>query len=271
MAMSPDAASGDTGRAAHVVGVVCAAALGAAFGDLLFTAIRASFAGPSGLIAIAVTAPLMYLASLHFWDPLADGLRRVLGGSAAPGVASAPRHGLRALAVGSAILFVWAAGVLENYAQAHPGAVIATLLVAVVVVGGITLAWAIGARAPLPLSGILGAVTGWVVNAGATLAVLAHAGLPLTPDVVNAAIASGLSVGLSGLAGGLTIDSGLFRRPSLAAPLAALLMFAATALLGAWLAGTFSADFILPNIMLSFGWLLGLSGSRYADVVLRRR
>jgi hypothetical protein len=255
-----------------VTAVLCAAALGAAFGDLLFTAVLKGLSNPSGLIALAVAAPLIYLASRHFWDPLSTGIRKALKLAPAPATPAAPTgRGLWALAAGCAVLVVWAANVLGDYAQTHPGTVVATILVSVAVVGSITLGWIIGARSTLPLAGILGGLAGFVVNTAATIAVLTWAGVPVTPPVVGASVASGISVGLSGLAGGLVIDTGLLRRPSLGATFAALLMFAATAFIGAWLSGNLSADYILPNIMLGFGWLLGLSSSPSADRLLRRR
>jgi hypothetical protein len=265
-------ASETPGRAGGVTAAVCAAALGAAFGDLLFTAILAGLSNPSGLIAIALAAPLMYLASRHFLDPFAETIRSALTRSSAAPRPDAPKgRWLRALAVGCAVLSVWAANVLGDYAQAHPAMILATILVSVAVVGSITLAWILGTRSAVPLSGILGGFAGFAVNTLATIAVLAWNGVPATPEVVAASAASGTSVGLAALAGGLVVDTGLARRPALGATLAALLVFAATALIGGWLSGNVSADYILPNIMLGLGWMLGLSSSRSANSLLRRR
>ncbi|MCC7252180.1 hypothetical protein [Hyphomicrobium sp.] len=270
--MTDDLHPGEPKPLAAVIAVVLAAALGAAFGDLLLTAIVAGLSDPSGLIALAVAAPLMYLASRHFLDPFSDGIRNVLRLPAAQAASDAPTgRGLWALAVGSAVLFIWAANVLGDYAQSHPDTVVATILVSVFVVGSITLGWIIGARAALPLSGVLGALAGFAANTAATIAVLAWAGVPVTGEAVTASAASGLSVGLSGLAGGLVIDMGSLRRPSVGATAAALLMFAVTGLAGAWLSGNFNAGYILPNVMLGLGWLLGLSSSPSADTLLRRK
>ena len=258
------------GKTARLTGAALfAAALGAAFGDLLLTALMST--NPSGLIAIAIAAPLMFLASRHFLDPLSNAIRKTFDLGPALASPDAPKgRRLWALATGSAVLLAWAANVLGDYAQAHPGTVAMTILVSIAVVGGITLAWIVGARSTLPLAGMLGAIAGFVVNTAATIAVLASAGQPVTPDLIEASAASGLSVGLAGLAGGLVIDTGLARRPAFGAPLAALIAFAVMAAIGSWLAGTLRADFILPNITLGIGWLLGLSNSPSADALLRR-
>ena len=60
------------------------------------------------------------------------------------------------------------------------------------------------------------------------------------------------------------------RRPALAAPLAALFVFAVTAGIGGWLRGSLGSELIPPNVMLGLGWLLGLSNSPYANALLQR-
>lgn len=256
----------------RAVAVVFAAALGAAFGDLLLTSLQRSLADRANLGSIAVAAPLMYLASRHFLDPLSRGMRALLRLPPAPAEDNAPSgRGLWALAVGSTVLLVWLADVLGDYAQAHPVSVVLTIAVSAALVGGMTLAWIVGARSAYPLSGLLGGVVGFGVNTLATIAVLASAGVPVTGEAIGASAASGLSVGLAGLAGGLVIDAGMARRPALAATLAALTVFVATAVFAAWIAETMSVAGVLPNAMLGLGWLLGLSSSPYADALLSRR
>jgi DNA-binding transcriptional LysR family regulator len=256
----------------RALAVVLAAALGAAFGDLLLTSLQRSLADGMNWVPIAVAAPLMYLASRHFLDPLSRGLRALLRLPAAPTEPETPSgRGLWALATGSAVMFVWLANVLGDYAQAHPVSVLMTIAVSCALVGGITLGWIVGARSAWPLSAILGGLAGFAINTIATIAVLSSAGIPVTAEVISASAASGVSVGLVGLAGGLVIDTGIARRPSLAATSAALAMFAVTAGIGAWLADTFTLAQLLPNVMLGLGWLLGLSSSPYADALLSRR
>jgi hypothetical protein len=246
--------------------VVLAAALGAAFGDLLLTSLIDS----ANWIAIAVAAPLMYLASRHFLDPLSSGIRASVGLPPADAEKTPTGRGLWALAAGSAVMLVWLSNVLGEYAQEHPGSVLATIAVSIALVGGITLAWIVGARSAWPLAAILGAVVGFLVNGIATVAVLAAQGVPVTPELVAASAESALSVAAAGFAGGIVVDAGAARRPALVAPLAALAVFAVTALIAAWHTGNVSVDYVLPNMLLGLGWLLGLSSSPYADALLRR-
>jgi hypothetical protein len=251
---------------------VMAAALGAAFGELSLTALNRSLSTQTGWIQIAVAAPIMYLASRHFLDPLSSGLRNALGLPPAPVAEDAPSgRGLWALAAGSAVMLVWLGNVLSDYAQAHPVAVLMTIGMSALLVGGMTLGWMVGARSALPLSGLLGLLAGFSINTVATMAILSFKGVTLTPDLVGASAMSGLSVGLAGLAGGVVIDARRTRRPALAATLAALAVFALTAMIAAWQAGDLQIALILPNIMLGIGWLLGLSSSPYANALLSRR
>lgn len=268
--MDPISPARKPGRLISTAAVVLAASLGAAFGDLLLTALASN--EPSGLIAIAIAVPLTFLASRFFLDPLSNGVRKVVKLTPAPAAPDAPKGpGLWALSVGCAVLFGWAANVLGDFTQSHPGTVLATILASVAVVGSTTLAWIIGARSPVPLSGVLGAITGFAVNTLATVAVFSWFGQPITLPLVEASAASGLTVGLSGLAGGLVIDIGRARRPALAAPLAALFVFAVTAGIGGWLRGSLGSELIPPNVMLGLGWLLGLSNSPYANALLQRK
>jgi hypothetical protein len=255
---------------APALATVFAAALGAAFGDLLLKSVLQSISAPAAWLQIAVAAPLMYLASRHFLDPLSRGFRILLRLPAAPVAADAPSgRGLWLLAVGSGVMIGWLGNLLGEFAQAHSLAVLMTIGVSVVLVGGITAAWIVGVRTGRRLAGLLGAIIGFVINSAATIAVLWAQGFSINLALLSASLASGLSVGLVGLAGGLTVDLGLSRRPSLAATLAALAMFAVTGSIAAWRTGSGIQD-LLPNLMLGFGWLLGLVSSPYADALLSR-
>jgi hypothetical protein len=267
--MGSIASTRKAGRLVRSAAVVLAASLGAAFGDLLLTALVSSEA--SGLIAIAIAVPLMLLASRFFLEPLSNGVRKAVKLAPAPAAPDAPRGpGLWALGLGCGVLFGWAANVLGDFTQSHLGTVLATILASVAVVGSTTLAWLVGARSAIPLAGVLGALTGFVVNTLATVAVFVWFGQPVSLPLLEASAASGLTVGLSGLAGGLVIDVGRARRPALAAPLAALFVFAVTAWIGGWLRGNLGSELMPPNVMLGLGWLLGLSNSPYADALLQR-
>lgn len=81
---------------------------------------------------------------------------------------------------------------------------------------------------------------------------------------------SGLSSVLVGAAGGLAIDARIGRRPSIAAPTAAIIAFAATALIGTAM-GSITLDQAAPNMTLGLGWLVGLASAPGADDMLRRR
>ena len=60
----------------NLVAVTClAAALGAAFGNLAYISVLQNFDGERGWIQLAVVAPVMYLASRSFLDPLSAALR----------------------------------------------------------------------------------------------------------------------------------------------------------------------------------------------------
>ena len=89
-------------------------------------------------------------------------------------------------------------------------------------------------------------------------------------DMLPGSLASAASVGIVGFAGGLAIDVKLGARPSVTAPLLALLAFAATGATGVWYLGSTTVDGVAPNLLLGLGWLLGLASSPDADKVLRR-
>ena len=84
----------------NLVAVTClAAALGAAFGNLAYISVLQGFGTERGWIQLAVIAPVMFLASRSFLDPLSAALRRGLGLAPRDAVATQPTgRGLRALA-----------------------------------------------------------------------------------------------------------------------------------------------------------------------------
>ncbi len=250
--------------------VVLAAAIGAAFGDLAYSAIAQSLLKPSAWLQFIVAAPLMYLGSLGLFKPLQKLLRLGAGLPATTEHVQPRERGLVALLAGALALLAFIEFNLANLVTADPGLVLLKLLTSIVLVGGITLAWAVGARTGLPLAAPLGFAAGLVANSVLTILILkAHLGDAVSWEVLlPAALGSGAGVGIVGFAGGLTIDLRL-RQPAVCAPLAALAAFAATGIIGTALAST-SIVAALPNLLLGIGWLLGLSSSSYADEVLSR-
>ncbi len=257
----------------NLVAVTClAAALGAAFGNLAYISVLQGFGTERGWIQLAVIAPVMFLASRSFLDPLSAVMRRGLGLPPLEAVAAQPTgRGLRALAAGAVVMVLWLANAIQTYAELHTMPVVAMIAVSVLLVGGITYGWILGARSGWPLAALLGGLAGFIVNGVATYLTIAAQNASASPaDVMAASLASAASTGIVGFMGGLAVDFRLGRRPSVAAPLLALAAFAATGAIGVWYLGSTTAGGVAPNLLLGLGWLLGLASSPDADKVLRR-
>ncbi len=250
--------------------VSLAAALGAAFGGLSYSAVMESIANPSGWLQFVVIAPLMYLASRSFLDPLSAQIRRALGIPVSTPSSGPSGRWLWALVTGSFVMLIWLGDALQKFAEARPLVTILTIAVAVAYIGATTFAWTRGAASSWPLAWLLGAITAGVVNGGLTYLILSHYVTGAAPDaLLTASVMSGLSSAIVGMAGGLVVDARIGRRPSIAAPLAATAAFAATGLIGAAM-GSISLDQALPNLALGLGWLVGLANAPGADDTLRR-
>jgi hypothetical protein len=262
----------ETSQSNLVLATCLAAALGAAFGNLAYISVLQNFGTERGWIQLAVVAPVMYLASRSFLDPLSSALRRGLGLAPLEAAVVQPTgRGLRALAAGAVVMVLWLADAIQTYAELHTLPVVLTIAVSILLVGGMTYGWTAGARSRWPLSALLGGLAGFVVNGIATYLILMAQNPGTGPaDMLPASLASAASVGIVGFAGGLAIDVKLGGRPSVTAPLLALLAFAATGAIGIWYLGSTTVDGVVPNILLGLGWLLGLAGSPDADKVLRR-
>lgn len=255
-----------------VLATCLAAALGAAFGNLAYIAVVQSFGTERGWIQLAVIAPVMYLASRSFLDPLSAAMRRGLGLAPLEAVVAQPTgRGLRALAAGAVVMLLWLANAIQTYAELHTMPVVAMIAVSILLVGGITYGWILGARSGWPLAALLGGLIGFAVNGGATYLILAAENPSASPaDMLAASLASAAGVGIVGFMGGLAVDVRLGRRPSVTAPLLALAAFAATGAIGVWYLGSTTVGGVVPNLLLGLGWLLGLASSPDADKVLRR-
>jgi hypothetical protein len=257
----------------NIVFATCvAAALGAVFGNLAYISVLQNFGTERGWIQLAVIAPVMFLASRSFLDPLSAVLRRGLGLAPLEAVATQPTgRGLRALAAGAVVMVLWLANAIQTYAELHTLPVVSMIAVSILLVGGMTYGWIAGARSGWPLAALLGGLIGFLVNGGATYLILMAQNPGASPaDVLAASLASAASVGIVGFMGGLAVDFRLGRRPSVAAPLLALAAFAATGAIGVWYLGSTTVDGVVPNLLLGLGWLLGLASSPDADKVLRR-
>lgn len=250
--------------------VSLAAALGAAFGGLSYSAVMESLANPSGWLQFLVVAPLMFLASRSFLDPLSAQFRRAIGIPVATPSSGPSGRWLWALATGSFVMLIWLGDALQKLAEAKPLITILTIAVAVAYIGSTTFAWIRGATSAWPLAWLYGGVTAGVVNGGLTYLILDHYVPTAAPEMlVNASIMTGLSSAIVGMAGGSVLDARIGRRPSIAAPLAAIVAFAATGVIGAAM-GSITLDQALPNIALGLGWLVGLANAPGADDALRR-
>ena len=256
-----------------VLATCFAAALGAAFGNLAYLAVLHSMQNPAGWLQLAVIAPVMYLASRSFLDPLSGALRQLIGLPPPDAQSVQPTgRGLWALAAGAVVMIIWLADAIQKYTEIHPLSVVLMIAMSILMVGGMTFGWIAGARRRWPMSWLYGALAGFFVNGVATFAILLAQRPDAAPsDVAEVSAASGLSVGLAGLAGGLAVDLALGRRPSFTAPLLALIAFCATGAVGIWVLGSTTLDGVLPNIFLGLGWILGLASSPLANQVLCRR
>jgi hypothetical protein len=256
----------------QVMATCLAAALGAAFGNLAYIAALRSLAEPSqSWLQWVVIAPVMYLASRSFFDPLSAAIRSFMGLPPSPPSASPRGRGLWALAAGSVVFGIWLADALQKYTEANPLLVVLAILTSIVLVGGITLGWIAGAGSAWPVSWLYGGLAGLVVNGIATYILLSlQAPAVDSASLAAASAASGASVALVGAAGGLAIDVGAGRRPSVQAPAIATLAFVLTGAAGIWLFASTTIDGVAPNVALGLGWLLGLASSQDADAALRR-
>lgn len=256
----------------QVLAACLAAALGAAFGNLAYIAALRSLAEPTqSWLQWVVIAPVMYLASRSFFDPLSAAFRRVMGLPASPPSASPRGRGLWALAAGSVVLVIWLADALQKYTEAEPLLVVLAILTSIVLVGGITLGWCKGAGSAWPVAWLYGGLAGFFVNGIATYVLLQLQGQDVDPQsLVAASAASGASVAIAGAMGGLAVDWAAGRRPSILAPAMATLAFILTGAVGIWLFESTTIAGVAPNVALGLGWLLGLASSQDADTALRR-
>ncbi|HEY7870817.1 MAG TPA: hypothetical protein VIF59_16410 [Methylomirabilota bacterium] len=216
-----------------------AAGLGASFGYVLFKASvefwhLSWYEWLESLLVMAVVA----LGIIKFLEPLVGRLRRLLGVTEEHAKVPAPARS-RALVRVVAVIILAVASVshtlLHEWTKENLGGVLAILVVGLLIPGGITYAWVLGARRPRRAA-ILGAASGSVLGAlflfntlvvVAALEPLGVPSMPLPPlhDFERGVILNGLAWGFLGLAGGLVID--FWRGPRPAWSVAAALVLAA--------------------------------------------
>jgi len=265
-------------------GVVIDASMGAGYGLVLYEAFLYVLEWPADKVLkfLFVVTPLVLLGIWRFIEPITEHVRRAFGLDAGHKVKRTP------FVAGATFLILLVTGllhaILHDFVDEKPLEVFKIIVLAVVVPGGVTAAWILGAQARSSRAARYGALAG-LAGGGLTILltwVLADRRLPLpNPDgslgllpgsvdeVEGYAILNGLLWLLIGCSGGIAIDRQWSSRPTRATIAAVgITMVAANVLLSAigqapiftsWQVATF------------IGWSLGLMLSIRADAVFRPR
>lgn len=197
------------------------AGLGAGFGYILFAAlVKFGHAHWHERIEDLVAMALVAVGIIKFLEPLVGRLRRLLGVTEERVHVPVParsRRLVRAVVFVTLMLASVSHALLHDMIKVDPSGVIGILLVALLIPGGITYAWLVGARKDPPRAARYGAVTGALAGALhlfivfvvlAALTPLGTDGPRLAPlhELEQAVLLNGLAWGALGLAGGLAID-----------------------------------------------------------------
>jgi len=206
------------------------AGLGAGFGFVLFVAfVKFWGAHPHEWIEDLIAIGLVALGVIKFLEPLVGRLRRLLGVTEERSHVPVPAR-TRLLVRGAAIAILALTSIshawLHDMIKRDLFGAIGILVVALLIPGGTTYAWLVGARKNPPRAALYGAATGALAGGlhlfglFVMLAALQRSGfdklqLPALQELEQMVILNGLAWGALGLAGGLVIDWLKGPRPAL--------------------------------------------------------
>ncbi len=245
------------------------AGLGAGFGFVLFQASLAFWNAHwperlDNLLAIVLVA----LAVIRFLEPLAERLRSVLGvAEEHPPVPAESRRLLRTVAFVTLSLASVSHALLHDMIKENPWGAFGIVVVALLIPGGITYAWMVGAQQDPPRAAKLGALTGALLGGlhlfffFLVLVVIGGLGAEVPrPEMLDtlerSVLVNGLAWGALGLAGGLVIDRRAGVRPAWSVAAALILIALLLDIPALWFP-TY-VMYGIPDFAKIAGWGLGL-------------